>query len=122
MSSNNTSICRYLSAEEAEHYAYTTADTILIVAVLPAISIIGILLNSTFLFTLYRVKDMRTTTNIYLANLAVADEMLLVIRLARYIGTYLYSSIDYVVTPFTNRWHTYLYYLFSYSPLPPYFS
>ena len=103
MPSNNTSICRYLSAEEAENYVYTTADTILIVAALPAISLIGILLNSAFLFTLYRVKDMRTTTNIYLANLAVADEMLLIIRFARSLGTYLYSPIDYFPTPFTNR-------------------
>ena len=103
MSSNNTTICHYLSAEEAEKYVYTTADTILKVAALPAISLIGILLNSAFLFTVYRVKDMRTTTNIYLENLAVADVMLLIIRLANYFGTYLYSPIDYFPTPFTSR-------------------
>ena len=121
MSSNNTSICRNLSTEEAEHYVYTTADTILIVGVLPAISIIGILLNSAFLFTLYRVKDMRTTTNIYLANLAVADEMLLIIRLSTYLGTYLYLPIHYYfrITPFTSRFicgtPTLLAYLFSFA-------
>ena len=79
MSSNNTSICRYLSAEEAEHYVYTTADTILIVAVLPAISIIGIL-------------DMKTTTNIYIENLAVGDEMLLTI----YISLFSFASVFFV--------------------------
>ena len=45
------------------------------------------------------------TTNIYLANLAVADVILPVIQLADYLGTYLYSPtcINFYVKPFTNR-------------------
>ena len=46
-------------------------------------AIIGILLNSAFLFTLYRVKELQSATNVYLANLAIADELLLVTRLTR---------------------------------------
>ena len=117
MSLNNTT-CDYLSADEAEAYVYTSAETIGITVVLPVISGIGILLNSAFLFTVYRVEDMRTTTNIYLANLAVADEMFLVILLAKYLGTYLYLPIR-SVTPFTNRFicgiPTLLIFLFSFA-------
>ena len=102
MSLNNTA-CYYLSTEEAEAFVYSTTETVLITVFLPVVSAIGILLNAAFLFTVYRVEDMRTTTNIYLANLAVADEMLLVIRLANYLGRYLYLPIRYSVTPFTNR-------------------
>ena len=107
LSLNNTAFCYFLngslSTDEARPFIYTAAETVLITVFLPVVSVIGILLNSAFLFTLYRVEDMRTTTNIYLANLAVADVMLLAIRLANYLGTYLYSNVDYRVTPFTNR-------------------
>ena len=46
---------------------------------------------------------MRTTTNVYLGNLAVADSFLLLIRLIRYVGTYFYSPVNlYFITPFNN--------------------
>jgi hypothetical protein len=77
---------------------------VILLGFIPVISIIGILANSAFLYVLYRVQDIRTTTNFYLANLAVADGMLLIIRSIRYIGTYLYSPIDFNnLTPFTSR-------------------
>ena len=85
MSLNNTTSCQYLSMEEAQALFYSITESVMITVVLPVISGIGVLLNSSFLFTLYRVEDMRTTTNIYRANLAVADEMFLVIQLANYL-------------------------------------
>ena len=82
MSVNNTTSCYYLSMEEAQDLVYSTTETVMITVLQPVVSVIGILLNYAFLITLYRVKDMRTTTNIYLA---------------------IYLPIRYTVTPFTNR-------------------
>ena len=45
---------------------------------LPAITILGVVLNSAFLYVIFRVEQMRTITNRYLANLAVADILFLV--------------------------------------------
>ena len=70
------------------------------------LSILGLLLNSAYLFVLFRVRDMRTTTNFYLGNLAVADSSLLLIQLIRYVGTYFYSPVDiyhvYAISSFNN--------------------
>ena len=105
MSLNNTTDCRLLSAEEALDYGYTLTETLIIVAVLPAISVIGILLNSAFLFTLYRVKDMKTDTNIYLANLAIVDGLVLIIVPAEILKDYLYSPVIQLDVTFFERHH-----------------
>ncbi|XP_072019089.1 growth hormone secretagogue receptor type 1-like [Amphiura filiformis] len=44
----------------------------------PLVALLGILMNLSFLFVLARVRDMRTVTNVYLGNLAVADTMFLI--------------------------------------------
>ena len=99
----NGTICRNLSLEESLEYTYTNVDVILILICIPVICISGILLNSSFLFVLYRVRDMRTTTNVYLGNLAVADSLLLLVRLVRYVGTYFYFPVDILtLTAFKN--------------------
>ena len=46
--------------------------------VAPIITIVGLILNLLFFFVLVRVPDMHTTTNFYLANLAVADCLFLI--------------------------------------------
>ena len=95
--------CRNLTAEESLEYGYTDIEFILILIVTPLICILGLFFNTAYLVVLYRVRDLRTTTNFHLANLAVADGFLLLVRLIRYIGTYVYSPIDYHnITPFTD--------------------
>ena len=99
----NGTVCKHLTVEESLEYTYTDVDIILILICIPVLCISGLLLNSAYLFVLYRIRDMRTTTNVYLGNLAVADSFLLFIRLIRYVGTYIYSPIDIVsITPFNN--------------------
>ena len=96
-------ICLNLTAEESVEYIYTDIEFILILICIPVICISGLLLNSAYLFVLFRVRDMRTTTNFYLGNLAVADSFILLIRLIRYVGTYIYSPADVLdITPFNN--------------------
>ena len=104
MFENNTTSCQRLSTDESQAYVYTNLELVLILGLLPLISTIGTLANAALLFTIYRVQHMRSTTNLYLANLAIADGLLLIVRSLRYTGTYLYSPIDYFnLTPFTNR-------------------
>ena len=52
-------------------------DRIMIGRILPLMFVLGLLGNLAFLFTMLRVKWMRTVTNYYLANLAVADLLFL---------------------------------------------
>ena len=94
-------LCRNVTNEES--FEYIEFEYIMILVCFPVICISGLLLNLSYLFVLYRVRDMRTTTNVYLGNLAVADSFLLLIRLARYVGTYFYSPVDIInITPFNN--------------------
>ena len=48
--------------------------------VFPAIMLFGLISNLSFLFVLIRVRQMRTITNFYLANLAVADFLYLLMQ------------------------------------------
>ena len=102
-SENESIFCKNLTVEESLEYTYTDVEFILILICIPVICILGLLLNTAYLFVLYRVRDMRTTTNVYLGNLAVADSFLLFVRLIRYVGTYFYSPVDILsITPFDN--------------------
>ena len=95
--------CKNLTVEESLEYTYTDVDFMLILVCIPVICVLGIFLNLAYLFVLCRIRDMCTTTNVYLGNLAVADSLLLLVRLIRYVGTYFYSPVDiYGITPFNN--------------------
>ena len=96
-------LCKNLIVEESLEYTYTDVDFFLIVICIPVICISGILLNSAYLFVLYRIRDMRTTTNFYLGNLAVADSLHLLVGFIRFVGTFFYSPVDiYGITVFNN--------------------
>ena len=58
----------------------------------PLVTVFGTFWNSAFIFVVYRVKTMRTITNIFLVNLAVADSSLLIVAFSQYIGSYNNSS------------------------------
>ena len=100
-SNESGTFCMNLTIEKS--FEYIEIEYIVILVCFPLICIPGLLLNLSYLFVLYRVRDMRTTTNVYLGNLAVADSFLLLIRLVRHVGIYLYSSVDILnLTPFNN--------------------
>ena len=60
----------------------------LVLIFVPLITGSGIFWNSAFIFVVYRVKSMRTITNIFLVNLAIADSSLLVVASSQYIVSY----------------------------------
>ncbi len=72
----------------ATPFLYTPFDRIMISKILPMIFAIGLVGNLSFLFSLLRVKWMRTVTNYYLANLAIADISFLLVVVGEKILAY----------------------------------
>ena len=66
-----------LPPEELEESTYSTTSWAFVLIFVPLVAICGILCNIAFIFVVYRVKFMRSITNIYLVNLAIADSSLL---------------------------------------------
>ena len=60
----------------AEH-EYTPLEAVIIAYILPCVLLFCLVGNLTFFFTVFRVKRMWNTTNLYLVNLSVADICLL---------------------------------------------
>ena len=56
-------------------------------------TIIGVFLNSSFLLVVYKSKSLRTLTNIYLVNLAVADMLYLIYSCSISLAIYFWSPI-----------------------------
>ena len=96
----NTSECddvwNYSSTIQAtaalERLQWSHTDKLLTQIILPVIVIVGVLANLAFLFTVFRVRRMQTITNYYLANLAVADILFLLITMGAQIHTYSHSQ------------------------------
>ena len=86
--------CKNLTVEDAEGYLFSEFQRVFILIVVPAITVLGLSTNTAFLFVIYKVKTMRTATNFYLANLAVADGVLLIVTTLNYVLTYTKSPID----------------------------
>ena len=71
-------------------------QSILMSTVQPIIGILGFLLNSSFVYMVWRSKKMHTNTNMYLVNLAISDSAFLVYN------TW-YSLTAYTATPFVSN-------------------
>ena len=77
----------------ADEMFYSTLETVKITVIVPFIFSVGMLGNSAFFLLLARVKTMRTLTNFYLANLAIADIVVLLVRLGQLMSRYRQSVL-----------------------------
>ncbi|KAJ8028777.1 Thyrotropin-releasing hormone receptor [Holothuria leucospilota] len=84
----------FLTADDIDYVFYSRKDQILITIILPILLAIGLTTNGAFLFVFARIRRMRTVTNIYLANLAVADMSFLCLAIGEKIGRYFASNIE----------------------------
>ena len=66
----------------------TLTKSLLVKAFIPVVLVIGFVGNVAFLVLLARVKTIRTITNLYLANLAVADMMVLLLKAVLQLWSY----------------------------------
>ena len=82
-----------LDEDSAASYIYSADDNILILIVVPAFLAASLMGNLAFLFVVYRIPQMRTISNFYLANLAVADIAYLCVVCCRNLAYYFISPI-----------------------------
>ncbi|XP_022081252.1 thyrotropin-releasing hormone receptor-like [Acanthaster planci] len=65
--------CANFTEEDVARSVMYNSGTFVIVGVMPFLTLFGVTANLAFLYVVYRRRTMRTITNAYLANLAVAD-------------------------------------------------
>ena len=78
----------------ARNALYSTAENIIIGIAMPCVLAIGLIANLAFLFVIYRVPYMRTTTNFYLAHLAVSDIVFITVAVLEKVFAKLSSPIS----------------------------
>ena len=86
-----------------QQFLTTKIETTVITIVFPIIVVFGLLSNACFLFTIYRVREMRTIVNFYLANLAISDMLLVTSTAIGYL--YPYLSVSHAIRGGTPQTH-----------------
>ena len=81
------------TSDELIRDQYSTISWSMILIFVPLVTAVGVSSNCAFIFVVYRIGAMRTITNIFLVNLAIADSSLLVAAFAQYIGSYVNSPV-----------------------------
>ena len=90
-----------VNEDTAPMIVYSVVDKMLIIVVMPIIFTIGVLGNSAVIIAFFRYLYMRTVTNHYLINLAVADLTFLLFSVPQFWVQYLTTPIigDYTYLP-----------------------
>ncbi|XP_072025041.1 somatostatin receptor type 5-like [Amphiura filiformis] len=81
-----------LTVKETLSYLYTPFGKYFVLVIVPIISAFGLFANGSFLYVVYRNQHMRTITNFYLVNLAIADGFLLFAGGLQYIWSFAHSA------------------------------
>ncbi len=74
-----------------EKYFYSYSESLVIITFYPALLSFGLLGNLAFLFIVARLPSMRTITNMYLINIAVADLLFIITMIYDVLAAYLFS-------------------------------
>ncbi|XP_033627301.1 kappa-type opioid receptor-like [Asterias rubens] len=93
MVSEDCSASYNITEETVSEWLFTPADTIIITVIIPIILGLGVITNATFLFVIYRVPKLRSVTSIYLAHLALADLLYLIMSAFYHIWRYASSPM-----------------------------
>ncbi|XP_033628515.1 kappa-type opioid receptor-like [Asterias rubens] len=90
-----------ISEEMLHRWIFRPEDRTIITIFIPIIWGLGVIINCTFLFMIYRIPKLRTETNVYLTHLALADLLYLNLFSAYDIWRYVASPVADNV-PFTT--------------------
>ena len=82
-----------ITLDVLDAWTYHEGQIFFITVLLPILLMLGFLGNSAFIFVVYRQPEMRTVTNWYLMNLAVADILFLVSAIVDKIWAYVNSPV-----------------------------
>ena len=85
---------RYMSIYDSSEFGYSQGRVILLTIFFPIILLFGVLGNLTFIYVAIRIKHMRTITNRYLVNLAIADIIFLLAAIGSKLYRYMKSPLD----------------------------
>ncbi|XP_072039662.1 somatostatin receptor type 5-like [Amphiura filiformis] len=88
---NDTS---YMSAHESSMFGYSFGRVISLTVFFPVILIFGVIGNCAFIYVAVKIKHMRTITNRYLVNLAIADVIFLIAAIGSKIYRFKKSPLD----------------------------
>ncbi|XP_072020446.1 neuropeptides capa receptor-like [Amphiura filiformis] len=92
---SNVGLCDInFSYDDILQYLYPNVLQIFITIIIPTITVIGLVSNILFLFVVTKLPTMRTITNMYLANLAVSDCVVLICGVVQYLYSYYNSPIN----------------------------
>ena len=87
--SPNTTVLNLTDEESFYDSTYTPMEWYIYIILYPCILIFGIATNLSFLFVVIRVPYMRSITNFYLCNLAIADLLYVVVTVVGQMTTYI---------------------------------
>ncbi len=104
-----------ISPEVAIGYLYNNYHMTLILGVVPVLILIGFVGNLGFLFVILKIQYMRTITNFYLGNLAVADLSLIITMAINIMWSYSNSQVTFD-KPYRSSAGCVLYIFFIYLP------
>lgn len=82
------------NSASAKNALYSTSEKIIIGIAMPCVLGIGVIANLAFLFVIFRVSYMRTTTNFYLAILALSDICFLSVTILEKMTAYTASPVS----------------------------
>ena len=84
----------FMSADLSATYGYSSGNAVLLTVCFPVILLFGVLGNCAFIYVVYKIKHMRTITNRYLVNLAIADVIFLLAAIGPKLYRYMKSPLD----------------------------
>ena len=93
-SAKQYNVTRYMTVYDSSQFGYTQGRVILLTICFPIILLFGLIGNCAFVYVAVKIKHMRTVTNRYLVNLAIADVIFLLAAIGSKLYRYMKSPLD----------------------------
>ena len=77
-----------ITESNISEWLWSTSNVIIITVIIPVIALIGLTANGAFLYTVFKIPNMRTNSNFFLCSLAVIDISFLIVLVVNYAVIY----------------------------------